>query len=308
MTTATVPLLKKAFEESPECARTIENHFGLSRGKFDEKRVKDELKYMKEDHLDHNLGKGVRPWQLVNMTAKLDPNQPWFGIEYETGYASKKAYQKVINYLWKNHPLTAIDHEGCGNYPCEITFGPVNMETFMANNYAMDRLINYANMNGAPKSGNNGNNVGTHINVSTPAYRTMKPDKQARVVQVLNSSVRMLKPAQLRELFGRVPYGYFSQHNENGQSWIEGKLFNSIGTVTEWRAYKPVMAHIAEVVEKLAVLEPTMAEPVVYPKGITASRYVWYGEPTAAKKLIIKNFYAVLSGTATDLDIGYDKE
>lgn len=266
MTTATVEILREAYEDNPASARLIEEEMGMPRGRFSAALAKEYLDDTKQDHLNHMLGKGVRPWEIVNVSAKLDPKQPWFGVEYETGYSSKAAYRKVINYIWREHPLTAIDHEGCGSFPCEITFAPVNMEYFMSRSYHMDRLLAYQKKASAPHAAHGAQaQIGTHVNVSTPAYRKLPTLKTHNVVHLLGRLNMNWTAKDYERVYGRRPYGGFNAMSDmRGNKWVEGKLFNSTGSTLVWAKYKRVMARIGELIEHLSRLASKDELPSFY--------------------------------------------
>lgn len=303
MTTATVEQLKKEFEESPVSASQIAYHMGFSAHKFDATLAQRWLDNHKARHLNHDLGKGARPWDIINVTAKLDPKQPWIGVEYETGYASNKAYQSVINYLWQNHPFTAIDREGCGAYPCEITFSPVNLTDFMSDDYSLDKLIGWTMENGANKQDNDGRNVGTHVNVSTPKYRKLSGALQQRVVLLLNKSAYSIKAAHHKALWGRAPYGYFYAQSPGPKGWIEGKMFDSVGTVEAWRAYKPIMARIATLLDAVSASAADLPEHRVDGNGKKINPYEsHYGKQ---RFYVITNMAEFLLGQTDEPELAY---
>jgi hypothetical protein len=275
MTTATVELLQEAYEDNPRSALIIEQMAGMQKGKFDETKAKTWINTHKRNHLDHNLGKGTRPWEIVNVSAKLDSKQPWFGVEYETGYGTKTAYHRIVNYLWQHHPLTAIDREGCGAYPCEITFAPVNMDVFMSKEYHMDRLLAYQKRYDAEHAAHRpGDHVGTHVNVSTPTYRKLPRLQTYKIGELLNN-INHMDDADYRKVYGRRPYGGFNNnHDGRGNQWVEGKLFNSTGSSLTWAKYKRVMARLGELIEHLSRLETKGKLPAIFqtPAGKAVNR------------------------------------
>jgi hypothetical protein len=275
VTTATVEILQEAYDDNPTSARLIEDVTGMKRGHFSEALAAQWIKNHKQDHLAHDLGKGVRPWEIVNVSAKLDPKQPWFGVEYETGYANKTAYHKIVNYLWQHHPLTAIDHEGCGMYPCEITFAPVNMDTFMSKDYHMDRLLAFQKKNDAAHARHAANDqIGTHVNVSTPAYRKLDRNGTHDVTFLL-AYLKIMSNEDYKRVYGRTPYGGFNpMADQRGNQWVEGKLFNSTGSTLVWAKYKQVMARISELIVDFSRLQAKGKLPPVFktPKGVVVSR------------------------------------
>lgn len=292
---------------------------------FDEELIQRRLKQHLENLLDHDLGKAVRPWQLVNISKMLDPNQPWVGIEYETGYNSKEKYQQVINYLWRYHDLTAVDAEGCGNYPCEITFSPVNFDDFMDRSYHMDRLLDFMQKKRCTKAGHQEYNmIGTHCNISTPAYRKMAASTKGKkagtmqVCTVLNNSISNLSSTERRTLFGRNPYGTFFRRGNKYGDWLEGKLFDSVGSKSKWAGYKKVIANFCDLIETLSQMYMDNKLPKLYKLSngnLTNDPWTeWYSKQGTANpipyeagdQLYIANLMDILTGKVAVTDLVLD--
>lgn len=254
------------------------NRAGAERGtyKITPADIKQFLARDLELALRHQLGKGPRPWNIVNVTEKLDPAQPWIGIEYETGYTTNEDYQKVINFVWHNFNNSTIDSEGGSNYPCELTFPPINFNDFMSDKGPMDQLYAFMDANKInvdddwsahwrgseddygysgssddddPQEGS----VGTHCNISTPTFRLLTGNRCGEVADVLNHSLGALSETAVREFLGRVPYGGFNERGGGTQRWIEGKLFKSTASAKQWEGYKKVIAKLAEAQEAVSV-------------------------------------------------------
>ena len=264
MSTATVEILEEAYEDNPKSAALLKQHLGLGNA-FSKIKASAWLEKTKAADLAHQLGKGVRPWEIVNVSGKLDPKQPWFGVEYETGYNTKDQYTKVINHVWANHPLTAIDREGCGEWPVEITFAPVNMDVFMSKEYHMDKLLKFQKEASCPHARHSSNdNIGTHVNVSTPTYRNLTRGDANHVAMLMNATNRM-QTDDCQRVFGRRPYGGYSPMSDlRANQWIEGKLFNSTGSPIVWAKYKKVMSHIGELIEHFSRLARDKNLPTIY--------------------------------------------
>lgn len=208
-------------------------------------RAKEILSSIKESYQLHLLGKGDRPWHLFDLTKDLDPKQAWIGVEYETGYSREEHYRSVVNYIWRASLHSVIDDEGCGHYPCEITFAPVNVSDFKSSRYIMDRFLKRNKRVGIEKAEHDTRDmVGTHVNISTPSFRQNVITQEA-VGCVLGNSVGNMSVSDCEEVFGRMPYG--SIENMNG--YLEGKLFDSTDSIEVWEEYKKVMLRIADVVE-----------------------------------------------------------
>lgn len=266
--------------------------------------------------LAHRLGKGVRPWEIVNVTQKLDKKQAWIGVEYETGFDTGEEYRKIVNFVWNNFANSAIDAEGANSYPCELTFSPMNYDDFMdQTKNPMDRLYEFMKENkivvndkwgtepvgggcdcGDPDCDENYEyydedlQVGTHCNISTPAYRELKDyDGRENVTIVLNASLNSLSEENLNKFFNRIPYGGFYSRGGKHGNWIEGKLFNSTGDMKRWEKYKATIGRIAEVIEAVSAV---MADPAkeTYKDG---------------KSLIVTNFAGYLSGRSKEVRLGF---
>lgn len=220
--------------------------------------------------LMHRLGKGVRPWQIVNVTKKLDKDQPWIGIEYETGFQTGDEYRKVASYMWNNHKHSAIDGEGGSQFPCELTFSPVTYDVFMSDDCPLDQLYGFMakeNVKVPEYWGDSGydyddddyddgeEEIGTHCNISTPAFRALEWDKKDDVTAVMNASLGTLSETALETLFCRIPYGGFYHNGVGAESYIEGKLFRSSHDHNTWKNYKKVIGKIAECIEHLSGMD-----------------------------------------------------
>lgn len=253
MTTCNIALLREAYETHPDNARKIEDHMGMPRGKFVEAKAQQFIDEHKQRHLEHRLSKLYRPWDMIRLTDKLDVTQPWVGVEYETGYNSREAYQRVVNYLWQNVPFACIDTEGDGNVPCEITFAPVNMDLFMSDDYHMDKLLTYMNGKGDAKKHGTYIYSGTHLNASTPSYRKMSNSLVSEFNTKLHYLLKFgLTTDEKTELFGRQPYGYNNYMGQGRTKWIEFKLFHSTGDMERWQHYKGVMSRIIQLIDYYA--------------------------------------------------------
>lgn len=316
MSLATVELLKESWESGDNNLRTnIRYALGIGdRATFNVEHVERFLNQHLQSQLDHRLGKGVRPWDLVNMSKRLDPKQPWIGIEYETGYKLKDTYEKVINFVWQSFPLTAVDSEGCSSYPCEITFAPANFDDFISNDGDMDKLLKFMKKANCPKAPHSVRAmIGTHCNISTPKYRAFMgtakgQQSQLRIVRMLNQGLYQMNATDKRALFGRQPYGQFYSRANRYGSWIEGKLFNSTDDIKQWRGYKEVIAKLCEVVEFLAKLEEKGKLFEYIDDGTPTNNvkidYSYYGPPKF-KYITLNNLAAVLMGKVkvADLDV-----
>lgn len=199
--------------------------------------------------LANRHGKGDRPWNLVDITGKLDPTQPWLGFEYEMGVATREEYEKLINFVWRNIDHVAIDKEGYGTYCPEITFSPENLANYMNGTSAFQRTVKWMNENGV-KMMNYGNHpVGTHLNVSTPAFRALFRDKQADVAWLIACSLITLTPEDHDKLFGRTAYGIGTPGEG---AWIEFKIFASTDDLAKIDGYMQLGRRMSELIEAIS--------------------------------------------------------
>lgn len=186
-----------------------------------------------------------RPWDIVNLTSKLDPKQPWLGFEFEMGFDRKADYDKLIHYIWTDTTHVAVDREGYGAYCPEVTFSPENLAAYMDGSSTIQRLIKWMNDNKTPLANFGEQYVGTHLNLSTPAYRKGTGAAQSRYAQLVNNSILTLTQAEHVELFGRKPFGLGTQQ----ASWIEYKMFRSTDNLKAFNKYVEVSKNLAELME-----------------------------------------------------------
>lgn len=262
-------------------------------------KARDFLKVLKDEYLEHAMGKGLRPWDVIDVCAGLDPNKTWIGIEYETGYHGED-YEKVVNYVWRNTLHSVIDNEGCGDYPCEITFAPVHVEDFLSNRYEMDRLLNWKKKKGIYQDREEdtggpywcencheyhdegeGYKVGIHCNISTPSFRTHT--HYHHIGNLLGWSVNNMTTAEKETLFNRIPYGSICpMENGRGHKYLEGKLFDTTGNLDNWAKYKEVIVRLADLTEYLSANWDEL----------TGSKTLYNGSR-------IPNMFDILSGKST---------
>lgn len=205
-----------------------------------------------------------RPYELVNVTEELDQNQAWIGWEIECGWASKEDYEKVVNYIWRYQNHVTIDQEGAGPYPTEITFCPANASDMEEGTAQVHRFLNYINRKNIGKARwLSYNSVGTHMNISTPAFRRAHDDTASKIRSILSQAMARMSQDQKEALFGRPePYGYAHLNNsQNSGRWLEFKTFNSTLDIEQFNKYVKVALRTAELMEHLASLAsiPTYA-------------------------------------------------
>lgn len=212
-------------------------------------RANDYLARLHDEILNHRLGKGIRPWHIVNLTSGLDPQQVWIGIEYETGYNTHDDYLKLMNFTWNNFMHTTVDSEGCGRWPCEITFPPVNLSDFNGNHF-MDRILAFNHENKIVQANHSGM-IGIHANISTPAIRSSGYDLVENVAYTMSNSIsdKAMSSDQWDKLFGRRPYGGFYVRSAGASHYLEGKLFDTTDQQSRWDEYKVTITRLSEVIE-----------------------------------------------------------
>lgn len=243
--------------------------------------------------------KGARPWHIVNVAEQLPADQPWIGIEFETGFSLRTEYQSVINYVWHNTQLSTVDREGYSNYPCEFTFFPTTLDDFVAGNHPLDNMLSFMENNGIQVAERNGTHfyqIGMHVNFSTPAMREgTKDESHVRtkwVKDVLNHSLGRLNNNELNDLFGRRPYRGFVLRMSGNSYYIEGKLFNSTTDREDIAGYKRVIERICKLAEELASSDDT-------------SMAAYRGNKLRTDYLGLDNLYEYLMGTTDDYELNY---
>lgn len=200
---------------------------------------------------NHQGNKQDRPWLLVDLGKSLDPDQPWIGFEFETGFDSRDDYRKFINFLWgQSH--TAIDKEGTGQYPVEVAFAPQNYSDVEAGNCTLLQTVEFIRDQGLKPALNpttfSCTDVGIHGGLSTPKYRKYRR-QQDNVCPRLSDILKKLNKAHKIELFGRHELHWGYAHPRNG--YIELKLFKAIPEVERVIGYIQVTMRMAALVDYL---------------------------------------------------------
>lgn len=200
-----------------------------------------------------------RPYEIVDVTANLDPEQAWVAWEIECGWADQQNYDRVIDYIWRYHNHVTVDIEGAGRMPTEITFCPENADKMFSGKAQVHRFLNWVQSRDIRSaSWNESSQVGTHLNVSTPAYRSLPSNMQGAATNVLNAILRTIDTTGCRELFGRGrPYGYAFRHLSGRRSWIELKLFNSTINPSEFAGYCKTAKNMVRLID-LICTNPTL--------------------------------------------------
>ena len=182
------------------------------------------------------IGKCFRPYLCTNVNDMgLDPSQPWWGFEFETGYSSPDAMREALGHCWDSYDNVTFDSEGEGNYYSEVTFAPANMSDFLDSTAPARKYMNYLSDNNELTYNSGAAFVGTHINISVPSMRnttgndTVIYTKLCSVQSALNYSVGYMDYPQLNQIFGRAPLygGFFLNSDDIGNYWFEGKVFRT---------------------------------------------------------------------------------
>lgn len=200
--------------------------------------------------------KGFRPWVVVDLTSRLDPDKAWIGWEVETGWRDEEARDRAITAFLTEFEHVCIDNEG-GNYGVEFTWTPKEVGAYEEANHP---LMFVPRFNRSTEHHDPDDQVGTHINISTPTSRALPSKGLTSVASALNRMLMSMSFEQKETLFGRGRlYGGFfkrgshSSESAKGEEWLEGKLFNSTYSVPIARKYIAVGDRLAVLMEKVAV-------------------------------------------------------
>lgn len=259
---------------------------------IDEKRAEELLKLAFGDILTLNLPlKGNRPWQLVQLTEKLDPNQAWFGWEFEMGLQSEADFRRLVTYVWHEHNHVAFDREGAGRWSPEITFPPENASNFADGTAGILRLLNWMKSNRIkmvdadaipnPIRGGGGTKIGQHLNVSTPSMRKKK--NAVKCGMLIAHTMWMMSEAKHIDLFGRISYGLCRGRDQGAGAYCEYKLFKSTDDLKVFDKYIKVSQRAADLMEALCAKND-------------------FGDATSVDTPYIENFYDILSGNTPPQD------
>lgn len=181
------------------------------------------------------FGKCFRPYLCTDVNDMgLDPAQPWWGFEFETGYSSEDAMREALGHCWDSYDNVTFDSEGEGEYYSEVTFAPANMSDFLDSTAPARRYMNYLSDNSSLTYNSGKAFVGTHINISVPSMRntmdsTTIYSQLCDVRRALNYSVGYMGYPELKQIFGRAPLygGFFLNTDDKGNYWFEGKVFRT---------------------------------------------------------------------------------
>lgn len=224
--------------------------------------------------------KALRPWVVCDVTAELPKDQPWIGWEIETGWNSQEERRRVIDLFNARYNYSCTDDEGWGPHQVELTFSPQTPDFYSKRDNPLHPLLFVANHKARANEHEPRAMVGTHVNFSTPAFRTAPYRVQQWVEGAINNSLVTLSYAEKEELFGRgsLYAGCFlrgdnDEESVEGVRWLEGKLFNSTYDWNVAKGYINVANNLCTVMEQLAAKGSEL--------GIVK----------------VSNFYAMLKGT-----------
>lgn len=238
--------------------------------------------------------KSMRPWEIVDIAANLDPSKPWIGWEVETGWNTREDRSYALQELFDKYNHVATDSEG-PEYGVEMTWSPAVNGKYGEQHpllFVVDIAAKYDSYDHDTES-----ETGTHVNISTPTFRTLHDQQAGEIVNALNHALGELTDSDREELFGRSRLygGFFLQ-----QGWVEGKMFNTTYDQACAESYIRTAERLADVVEGLAqfveehcLLSDKSTSPWSYP-------YNW------SNRLRVAGFYAHLNGEKDALQIKLD--
>lgn len=302
-------------------ANQVGTQVNLSSPKEIRATLKRALTTYGEDILRGYRQKGVRPWNLVNVSATNDPQQMWIGIEWETGFCSQREYQAVVQWMWENHHNWALDNEGVGPWLGEFTFPPCNLSTFANGNSMMDKMrafmaenniivpsrrdqIDFTGHSWGPSdySINVRNGSGMHVNLSHPLMRDNQRNARkinrwftAAFTYVMDRAASNVKTA----LFGRDPYGWnYFRHGTNPDTgvqtyWMEFKLFHTPATDEDIAKIRATTLRLAKLFDYVATNIDQLVTP--HPNYHDSEHYSNVATPSLA------NLVAYMNGETDEL-------
>lgn len=197
------------------------------------------------------FSKNVRPWFFVSPASVLPADEVWVGFEVETGYDNAETLRSAVQTLGRCRQLVAIDVEGSGRCPVEITFFPVALSD-MEKKGGPSRIISMAKKH-TPAVHAPSACVGTHFNFSTPYMRSTR--RHPFSCYSVGGGINMLRDEERLLLFGRgrvygpAPY----VHAADDSIHVECKWFNTTYDPAVWARYCRVMrGFLARVIETQA--------------------------------------------------------
>lgn len=215
-------------------------------------------------------GKALRPWDIDNtIYSQLNREEPWFGVELETGFVSQEARAEVISDIWDRWDNVVFDSEGDGDYPSEITFAPVEVSKFDSGEApVMQYMEMISNEHKDKMYRSRQPYVGTHFNFSFPELNQHNIIRVvARLNEILDGLPLKLPPNARKNtrsvLFGRqsIYGGFYARQSGDRQAvWIEGKMFRTTYDIKQFRGYIEVMKRFVHLAQK-TIEQPEPMEP-----------------------------------------------
>lgn len=223
---------------------------------------------IKRRFLAGSVGKSTRPWFVLDFSQLLPTDSTMVGWELEGGFDSETARTEFMNWLWDNTDYVTVDREGCREAPVEITFPPFTMEQMLDSSnpirgmFAYNESLADNRRFGSRMVSRNfpqGGYVGSHVNISTAAYRTADNNVRVRAISSLQWFFGSLSRAQRYALQGRQPYsehvasgrGGMNGSQTDGCKRIEFKMFHTTTNQQQFNNYCLVAKRLAEVIDML---------------------------------------------------------
>lgn len=176
-------------------------------------------------------GKGMRPYYYEDQST-LDRNQPWWGFEFETGYAKQEDMANALEYAWNiAEGGVSFDHEGESAYPSEVTFAPIEMSRVLDGTAPACKFIKYLSDNNLGHSQGSAW-IGTHFNFSLPNITGWYEAAE----YVINNTLHKLSGDRETYFGRRNIYGGAQSRND----WVEIKLFRTTYDYKQFMYYVDV--------------------------------------------------------------------
>lgn len=220
--------------------------------KYSAEEAAEILQQIKDRLLEFgSLGKYGRPWDLdPKFIERLDPDQVWWGFEFETGYRTKEDQIEVLSHTWDTWDGVAFDSEGEGYWATEITFPPQEMAKYEDGTADAMQFMKYLTDNKDKTYCSGAVFVGTHFNLRIPGIGV---DDCGRLARGLSRSLRTMgyeDSDRFEEMFGRRDmYGFFGGRGEE-HPYLEGKLFR---TTYDWEQFQQYI-EVCKLLTRMALL------------------------------------------------------
>lgn len=217
--------------------------------------------YVKDGGYMH---KQCRPWNFSDeVFTKLDRKQPWWGFEFETGWAGQNARREAVSHTWDNYEGCMFDGEGEGNWAVEITFCPAEASSYMNGTAPAYKFMEWVSNHPHLCFHGDGNDVGTHLNMSDPRFKTK--GQVRNLVRFLNRTLQFTRAVngQRKTMFGRetIYAGFFYNSSNNGANeWMEFKGFRTTYELDTFRRYLQTAAGLQRVIDTFYDLGADAAE------------------------------------------------